>query len=183
MTSVHFRIAPCVPEPWRRGNPVNIHGHARVLTPRESRIYASFIKDHAAAAMRGMQPFDGPCDVVLSFGFEWPKSHSPKAETLSEGPHLAAGRFDVDNLSKAIMDALNDVVYVDDSQVQGLNVKKRRVPRGNDPFVEVTVSEWERPERIDSFLNGVKKRRGKANRERAVGAVSGVSGDSEIPPF
>ena len=56
----------------------------------------------------------------------------------SKYPPLAKRYGDVDNHAKAIMDALNGIVYEDDSQVVGLSVEKHF-----DTKQRVEISWWE----------------------------------------
>jgi Holliday junction resolvase RusA-like endonuclease len=62
---------------------------------------------------------------------------------------------DVDNLSKAVLDAMNDVVYKDDDGVMDAHIHKRY---GKPPGIYVCVIEIEKPEEIDletySYIQG-----------------------------
>ncbi len=153
MTALHFTV-DCVPEPWRRGNPRMINGYLRVLKPAKSRIYAEFIAGQARRAMRGLPPMKSPCEVTIRFGFEHAHSTWRKREPLPAAPHIGKNGYDVDNLAKAVLDAMNDVVYEDDSQVQSLTVSKRIVPQGQRPFIEVAVIECGEfaSDRVESVL-------------------------------
>jgi Holliday junction resolvase RusA-like endonuclease len=46
---------------------------------------------------------------------------------------------DIDNLEKAVYDALNQIVYVDDRQICEVHARKIIVARGEEPRVEVTI--------------------------------------------
>lgn len=131
-----------------------INGYARVLKPAKSRIYAEFIAGQARRAMRGTKLWTGPCEVTLRFGFEHARSTWRKREPLPAAPHIGKNGYDVDNLAKAVLDAMNDVVYVDDSQVQSLTVSKRIVPQGERPYIEVAVVECSdfASDRVESVL-------------------------------
>ena len=60
--------------------------------------------------------FKRPLMVTLGFGMPRPKS------LRGEKPHTK--RPDVDNLAKAVLDAMNGIAYHDDSQITQLNVVK-----------------------------------------------------------
>ena len=58
-----------------------------------------------------------PFRCVMKFCFERPKSHKRKRGGLRKGVRAQpTGRPDVDNLVKFVLDALNNVYFVDDSQ-------------------------------------------------------------------
>jgi len=48
-------------------------------------------------------------------------------------------RVDLDNLSKAVLDAMNGVVWVDDAQVHKLTIEKYYVDSIEDAGVDITV--------------------------------------------
>lgn len=49
---------------------------------------------------------------------------------------------DIDNITKAILDALNKVAYKDDSAIVRFSIEKYY---SDSPRVEVTIGEWEAP--------------------------------------
>lgn len=51
-----------------------------------------------------------------------------------------ACRPDLSNILKAVEDALNGIIYKDDAQVECVDVRKVRLPRGHEPFVYVELS-------------------------------------------
>ena len=74
---------------------------------------------------------DGPVWLELTYRFERPKSHfgtGRNANKLkSSAPEYPTGknRTDVDKMERAVLDALTDIIYRDDSQVVGVNHAKR----------------------------------------------------------
>ncbi|KFI51723.1 crossover junction endodeoxyribonuclease RusA [Bifidobacterium biavatii DSM 23969] len=91
-------------DPVAKGRPRVYGGHA--ITPRktvraEERIFAEFRRKYP-----NMKPFAGPVSVYAEF---W-MSHR--------------GKPDVDNLLKTVLDALNAVAYMDDSQIIHTTAKK-----------------------------------------------------------
>lgn len=46
---------------------------------------------------------------------------------------------DVDNFAKAILDSLNEVAYVDDDQIQGLQIFKTWAPKGEPGSISVKM--------------------------------------------
>lgn len=59
-----------------------------------------------------------------------------------KNPKNPAGRMDVDNCAKLVMDALNKLVWADDSQVSDLVASIRRGAEHGEPRTEITL-EWE----------------------------------------
>lgn len=49
---------------------------------------------------------------------------------------------DIDNITKAVLDALNKVAYKDDAAIVQFSVEKFY---SDNPRVEVTIGEWEAP--------------------------------------
>jgi Holliday junction resolvase RusA-like endonuclease len=75
----------------------------------------------AAARGAGLTTTGEVLNVVIDAVFERPKSHMRKAGVKPDAPKLP--RPDVDNLAKAVLDALQDVMG-DDSLVGRLVVEK-----------------------------------------------------------
>lgn len=70
------------------------------------------------------------------FSVPMPKSWSKKKRDASEGTYCVSN-FDLDNLEKALYDTMNNIVYVDDSQIVEHTTKKVWVSgRGK---IEVTI--------------------------------------------
>ena len=82
----------------------------------------------AAALQAGAVPHDEPVSVVIDAVFERPKSHLNKAGVKATAPKLP--RCDVDNIAKAVLDALTGHAWLDDAQVQRLVVEKTYGPAG-----------------------------------------------------
>jgi Holliday junction resolvase RusA-like endonuclease len=74
-----------------------------------------------AARAAGLTPTGEPLDVVIDAVFERPKSHMNKSGVKSTAPVLP--RPDVDNVAKAVLDSLQEVMG-DDSLVARLVVEK-----------------------------------------------------------
>ena len=73
-------------------------------------------------------PYDGPLRIHLEFYFPRPKNHYRTGKYSDQlkpsAPHIHTNMPDVDNLSKFILDAMNEVFYEDDRQVVELNSHK-----------------------------------------------------------
>ena len=60
-------------------------------------------------------------------------------------PKRRAGRKDVDNCAKLVLDALNKIIWADDSQVSSLTATIARGAEHGDPRTEIRL-EWEQAE-------------------------------------
>jgi Holliday junction resolvase RusA-like endonuclease len=69
----------------------------------------------------GGELLEGPVSIRIVCWFERPKSHSKKRRQQAE-PKTT--KPDLDNIGKAILDALNETAYNDDGQVCRLTVEK-----------------------------------------------------------
>jgi Holliday junction resolvase RusA-like endonuclease len=85
----------------------------------------------AAMPMRG-RLLDGPVRVVIHAFFD-----RPKRTKRADGTHVS--KPDVDKICRAVMDGMTGVVYVDDAQVQRLNIGKWYAARGKSSGVRVRV--------------------------------------------
>jgi Holliday junction resolvase RusA-like endonuclease len=111
--------------PWQRAASVG----ARRFTPAKQRAYQATVRYHALAARPR-----GP----------WLPSKASRYRVDVEAFLPDERRRDLDNVAKTILDALNGVLYLDDSQITTLLVATH-VDRER-PRVEVRVVELERVE-------------------------------------
>lgn len=128
--------------PIGQGRPIfsTVCGHVRAYDAEKSRNYKAFVKLIAAQEIEKQQwkLYELPVKLNIDAYFEVPKSKSKKfkAEAL-EGKQMPTKKPDIDNIVKAIQDALNNLAYKDDAYICDLHVTKHysEVPR-----VEVEVS-------------------------------------------
>jgi len=103
-------------DPVPKGRPrMTKTGHT--YTPKETTIAEKHIKEFATLAMKdaGLTANNFPVSVLILFTFKQPKSNKTKF-------HIQ--RPDLDNCAKLVTDALNGIVYLDDSQIVILSVAK-----------------------------------------------------------
>lgn len=94
-------------KPTPKGRPrVMPNGHT--FTPEKTRAFEELVSWTAKIAMGGQPPLEGPVFISLAFF----------------GSHANA---DVDNLAKAVLDAMNGIVYKDDKQISRLTATKRSI--------------------------------------------------------
>jgi Holliday junction resolvase RusA-like endonuclease len=118
--AVTFTI-PGEPVPQPRPRVSTRGGFARAYVPKEHPVHAYRKAIAEAADEAGLVAQDEPLNVVIDAVFERPKSHLNKAGVKPTAPRLP--RPDVDNLAKAVLDALQDVIG-DDTNVARLVVEK-----------------------------------------------------------
>ena len=120
MSAVSFTVAgQPVPQPRPRVSTAG--GFARAYVPGKHPVHAYREAIAAAARGAGLTQTGEVLNVVIDAVFERPKSHMRKAGVKPDAPKLP--RPDVDNLAKAVLDALQDVMG-DDSLVGRLVVEK-----------------------------------------------------------
>ncbi|MDR0703194.1 MAG: RusA family crossover junction endodeoxyribonuclease [Azoarcus sp.] len=128
-------------EPQGKGRPrATIRaGHAATYTPEKTRTYEGVIAVAAQNAMAGRPLFAGACAVDMDILCLVPASWSQKkrAQALT-GILYPTKKPDVDNVEKAVFDAMNGVVWRDDVQVVDV-VKRKRY--AETPGVRVAVIE------------------------------------------
>lgn len=101
-----------------------VGGHARVYTPSKTSNYEYQIRKAFQDKYPNHDPIKTNVRLVLSFLFPYPKSaywpinkkHNGelREEWLSKP---MTSKPDLDNIEKAVMDALNKVAWLDDSQI------------------------------------------------------------------
>ena len=109
----------------------------RMYTPAKTASYESACALAAKLAMKSRAPLQGPLFVTFELHMPIPASLSLRKQVALVGrPHEK--RPDVSNVIKAVEDALNGVVWHDDSQITHLTAQK---VYSLEPKVVVRVSE------------------------------------------
>jgi len=98
-------------------------GHA--YTPKKTSDYEGMIADKAMVAMGPTTPLETPVAVYIYANYKVPASYSKqrRSDCLAgiERPKVN----DIDNVCKCVLDAMNNIVYLDDKQVVSLHATKR----------------------------------------------------------
>lgn len=71
---------------------------------------------------KGFVPFSNPVEIIYQFIFPFLSTHSRKKR--SAGKLFKATKPDLDNLQKSTNDAMNNVVFYDDSQICSASIEK-----------------------------------------------------------
>lgn len=113
---------------------------ATVYTDGKTRAYEKAVAAVGRAVMGTKAPYEGPLTAQIRFRFEPPKSMSKRARAaLLNGEAAYTGTKDVDNLTKAILDGLNKVVFRDDVQIVRLLTTKVAAEKAG---VDVRIEPW-----------------------------------------
>ncbi len=99
----------------------------RTYTPDKTVDFEERLKYHARAEMGGDAPFMRPCRVEVEARFPLPKSASTAARRIIDAdmalPHTV--KPDADNVLKAVLDAMNGIVFEDDKLACDVRITKR----------------------------------------------------------
>jgi len=123
-------------DPVAKGRPRFAKG--RAYTPQKTRDFEKLIKTMARVQYKG-EPLEGALSMHVVFYIKKPKS-SKLNLPINRNPG------DIDNLVKNIADSLNDIAYLDDSQIIDLSAHKRYSDRG---MIIVTIG---------GYLDGCEKK-------------------------
>ncbi len=139
MQQVYFEVSGN-PIPKARARTVRKGGRTWSFTPKKVADWEKTVKQEAVKYFK--QPFKGPVMVSIIFYLERPESRR-KDVWVSTMP-------DLDNLEKAVLDALNNVAYEDDRFVVAKNAQKKYIKR-DEPHVTVRVTCLSKQVAITSF--------------------------------
>ena len=125
-------------EPIGKGRP-RVTRQGRAYTPKATRDWEQAAAAVLACAWAGAGPIDTPCEVLIRAYKRRPKHY--RKSGAGAGPLWAPKKPDIDNVAKAVLDALTLAgVWTDDALVCRLLVEKLECAHGVEPCVEVVVS-------------------------------------------
>lgn len=132
---------PGEPRPKQRPRVSVVSGRiTHAYTPAETAAYEAKVRNAYMDAYPAADPFPKltPLEVEAVFYLPIPSSWSRKAREKAEaGRKTPTKRPDLDNLLKAILDALNAIAWSDDCQIVRTVCEKRY----GEPRAEVTIRE------------------------------------------
>ena len=132
---------PPVPQPRAR-HAVN-RGHAVTYQAPKAHPIHQFkfaCREQAARAMDGQPPMLGPIRLTVTFLMPRPKyMMTAKYPNREMPPHIK--RPDLDNLIKAVKDALSGVAWKDDCQVCSIIAEKAYTEKSESPCVMIVAEE------------------------------------------
>lgn len=129
---VQFAV-PVIPVAKQRARVVT----GGAYTPRKTRDYETMVGYRARSAMGGKPPTEAAVVLLVEFGVPIPSSWTGKRRSDAEaGLVVPASKPDLTNYVKAIEDAMNGIVYRDDSQIVSILASKSY---SKTPMLNVSV--------------------------------------------
>ena len=111
----------------------------QTYTDAKTKSYETLVKEAATKAMGSSQPLEGPVKLDLIIRLPVPKSYPKKrSEACFNGSEWPTKKPDWDNVAKSVADAMNDIVFLDDTQIVIARVVKTYSAEAG---VDVQVSE------------------------------------------
>jgi Holliday junction resolvase RusA-like endonuclease len=86
--------------------------------------YETLVGFKARQAIGASEPLKGALIVFLYLRYAVPPSYSKKRKVACLSGQEYPKRQDIDNCYKSITDAMNGIVYIDDSQIVEAHIKK-----------------------------------------------------------
>lgn len=144
LKNVAFHV-PTKPQGKARARSVvTPNGKIRHYTPENTREYENLIAMQAKLAMSGTPPFEMPIRLTLTIVMPISKGYSKKKmQACKEQTYLPTTKPDADNVEKAIKDACNGIVWIDDCYV--VECYKRKMFETNSRKLGVYVQAEELP--------------------------------------
>lgn len=141
MTTLHV-VIPGVPHGQGRPRACVRGNHASVYERGEDKSWKAYAQDlmRRALLFTPAYLFEGPVSVQILAVWPCPKS-ARKVEKLQQ--RWRVGKPDADNIAKAVCDAANGVLWIDDAQVAELRVLRIIGTAAEAPRVEVLVQALE----------------------------------------
>lgn len=100
-------------------------GKYGTYTPKTTVDYEKAVQLAYQNKFKKEKPFEKPVQMEINFYFQVPKSYTKKQRLqFEEGDKPHTKKPDLDNLVKAVTDALNGFAYKDDSQIYSMVIQK-----------------------------------------------------------
>lgn len=141
---IQFHV-PCIPvaQPRQRHRIINGKDRSFVgnYTPKNSPVngFKAACQQAASLVYQGA-PVDGPLVADIVFVMPRPSNKIWKTRSMPRYPHT--GKPDRDNLAKAVFDALEGLVYRNDSLIFDGTITKWVASGDEQPHAEVVIREW-----------------------------------------
>ena len=102
----------------RRGQFVQTYTDSKTIE------YETHVALKARQAIGATKPLEGALNVFLYLRYAVPPSYSKKRKKACLAGQEYPKRIDLDNVYKSITDAMNGIVYLDDSQIVEAHIRK-----------------------------------------------------------
>lgn len=148
MNGIKFKV-PSIPVAQPRQRTAVRDGHAVNYTPTKHPVnqFKAAVQMAASEAYQG-PPLECPLGLAVVFVLE----RKGKLKKRSPNPtYYANKRPDLDNLMKSLADALNGLLYRDDSQICEAILTKRVAAGDEQPHVDVHFQELDNEEMADWY--------------------------------
>ncbi len=136
--SVSFTV-PGVAVPKGRPKFARRCQHMTTYTPEKTASFENLVKSRSDDAMKGkgLIMTNAPVQAVINIYLPIPKSWPKKFKEMAlNGQVGVTKKPDMDNVVKALFDAMNGIVFKDDSQVVFAMVRKTYA---TTPYTEITI--------------------------------------------
>ncbi len=122
----YYGVSVAKGRPRARSFKVGDQTRTQIYTPARTASFEGKVKAVAAVAMseQGVSPTPDAVHVELAFEKAMPVSWTKRQRLTMRGEPITQSP-DIDNQVKAVLDALNGVVWEDDKQVSDLTVSRR----------------------------------------------------------
>jgi len=140
-----MRVAFTIPaEPIAQGRPrFSTHGKfPRAYDParsKDAKAYLSMFAREAMAEAGFDKPFAGPLCLRARFAFALPKTQHRKRIPVPE--QWRTKKPDCDNLIKLLLDAIDQIVFLDDKQISKIVVEKITLEQGMGGYTSVVIEQ------------------------------------------
>jgi Holliday junction resolvase RusA-like endonuclease len=138
MSAAIYFVVPGAPYGKGRPRASSRGGFVRLYTPAATVAYEGEIARLAEIARADWPVMATPMSLRVIAHHPIPVSWSKKKQQAALAGDVIPGKPDLDNVAKAVLDALNGVIYEDDKQVIRLVAEKKY---SFEPRVEVYVHE------------------------------------------
>lgn len=145
MTEKRTIIVDGAPMGKERPRATSFGGHARIYTPKKTQNYEGRFASEWRAKYPELEPVSTAIEVSIVCVFPLLKSDYKKDGNLTasgfrkiRNEEKPTKKPDLDNIAKAVLDGLNGIAFVDDSQIVKLTISKAY---GQRPRVEFNLTE------------------------------------------
>lgn len=107
--------------------------------PKKSKDFKKKVATLAKVRMGGRRMLEGPLEMTILAYFSCPASDHRKRKPALERKHTK--KPDIGNVAKGIEDALEGIVYKNDSQIYQSSSCKHIAAQGVDPYIVVQIAE------------------------------------------